>query len=262
MMDLNAIPAVRAWFDSITESRTIDFDKPYFLCNESHQDEIIQTIAAKVLASDSASQRPTPAQHSVHIGFAAQFNYDVIAITHPTYALICDINSKMIEYYHNLEHCVRAFPDRRAFLHAILEVIDPVDQENFSHELNRPNSWLSTDEKYAFIRSMYLSDRICHKCLNAAGEELEAFARRMPDDVHVDTVYASNIFEWLENSEFEIRDQFIKNMTALIRPGTHFIDARYLTRNHDNSGPPLRINSAIPNYAEEKQRHRRCTLRR
>jgi len=250
---------VTAWFLSVPEDIPADFGDPYVLCNETQQDQVLQTLASRVPLPQTPSPSPTECRmpFRVHIGFAAQLNFDIMAITRPTHALICDINSSMLRYYHAFEECIRTSPDRKTFLTKILPEIPEMARPNFLGETERPTSWLSDEDKYSFIRSMYLTDRIRHRCLDASGKSLEELAKQKPSNMSVQTLYASNIFEWLEQSGFEAREQFIKNMSALMTRETSFIDARYLTSQRQGSGPPLRVNSVIPPYATEKHGHRR-----
>lgn len=250
---------VIAWFLSVPEDRPVDFGDPYVLCNETQQDLVLQELAARVPIPKAPSPSLTECTMlpRVHIGFAAQFNLDIMALTRPTHALICDINSSMLRYYHALEESIRTSPDRKTFLTKILPEIPEISRPNLLSEVDRPHSWLSDEEKYSFIRSMYLTDRIRHRCLDASGRLLEELARHKPSDICVQTIYASNIFEWLEQSGFEAREQFMKNMSTLMTRGTSFIDARYLTSKRQGSGPPLRINSEIPSYTTEKHIRRK-----
>lgn len=249
---------VADWVLTIPEDERRDVGTAYTLCNETNKEVVLRQLTTRIHEQPTGSLSALPAHiERVHLGFSAQFNYDIIAVTQPSYALIFDINTQMLEYYEHFKECICSSPTRHDFIARIQPFIDERYKVDFICEPNRPFSWLSSDARYSFVQTMYATERVFHRCINAAGASLELLAEHKPDSVVIDTIYASNIYEWLEQEGFEKRDQFKKNMRCLLKDHGTFIDARYLTQEQKESGPPLRSGSDLPKYATEKKTKRR-----
>ena len=224
----------------------LDFE-PYVMCNEQNQAETLNTLK-------NALGKASP---GAHIGFSGWFNYDIIAATKSERAVICDINVRMIEFYGIFESVLVSSANRAEFVQEFTEALGQKGTyfDNgylwmLPGELNRPGSWLSTDEGFERIKTMHQDNRVEYRFLNAAAsldkfEEIkQKFERK---GIPIRTVYASNIFEWLEKGTEETKAAFKSNMRTLTLRETYYIDAYYPFLNkHRNvvasgTGPPLRV---------------------
>jgi hypothetical protein len=215
----------------------------YIFCNEERQAETISELTA-------IERQPG---HG-HLGFACWLNFDIIAATHPKYAILCDINPKLVNIYDILKETVLSSSNREEFVENIRKKlgseIDEAhglcrdDQAPFEQELRRQGGWLSTDVGFEYVKNLYRTGAIEHRILDATSTKfVELFNRQFQ------TIYASNIREWLSGTKAEA---FESNMRNVISPRTCFIDAFYPTSSKKGFGPPLRLTKGrFPSYVVE-----------
>jgi len=205
----------------------------YPLCNETFQVETLCTIP-----------RAEKNDNSVHIGFAANFNYDLIAHRNPTYAIVCDISPIMLKYFEQLSLCVQKSSNRHEFVKNMQTLIQ--DNADFYYslekgssismlcdlttELSRAKSWLSTDEGYARVKQMHEEGRILYLKLDVTDKKgFQSISSWIKGKgLFVDTIYASNIPEWLhpDNSRPTPKGlAYLDNMKCMMDPRTYLIDA-------------------------------------
>jgi len=202
-----------------------------------------------------------------HIGFSGWFNFDIIAATRPKQALICDINPRMIAFYEVFQKILLSSKTREGFLASLQQhLLDEGDYYDNGYlfqldgELERDGGWLSTQAGYAFVKQLHEQEKVVYRDLNAAADLSEFTAIEQQFAVpQFTTVYASNIYEWLEQSDEETRVQFLKNMNCLLQRGGVYIDAFYphLAKNgmikKTGSGPPLRVTlNGLPSFKRTK----------
>jgi len=217
---------------------------PYIVCNEGLQDAVL----------DDLRNRQMPA--GGHIGFSGWFNYDIMAATRPKIAVICDINPRMHKFYHVFSETLKTSTTPVEFLEQLQNTLaakkDYFDNgflDLLPSEASRENSWLATQSSFEFVRQMHLEERVIYRYMDAAAsqQEFEEIQKHF-GDIAVATVYASNIYEWLENDTEKRRNAFKGNMGSLMCATSLFIDAYYphISARHrmvirDGFGPPLRV---------------------
>ncbi|MBM3184639.1 MAG: hypothetical protein FJZ64_04975, partial [Chlamydiae bacterium] len=213
---------------------------PYIFCNEQGQERTIQELARQHLGGNS------------HIGFSGWLNYDIMAVTNPQRAIICDINPRMIEFYRVFQETLLDSLNRSEFIRNLKEKLDSrrayFDNgclEQLASEQNRVEGWLSSDERFNFIKKMHEEGRIRYEKLDAT--DRERFQKVTDSYRPIQTVYASNIYEWLENAGSQERADFQANCRGVMDLETRYIDAFYPLMNSrtrqpiaTGSGPPLR----------------------
>jgi hypothetical protein len=205
----------------------------YPLCNEALQAETLLTIP-----------RAERNDNSVHIGFAANFNYDLIAVRNPTYAIVSDISPLMLKYFEQLSLCVQKSSTRDEFVKNMQTTIqDNADFYyslgkgsnismlcNLTTELTRVGSWLSTDKGFARVKQMHEEGRILYLKLDITDKRgfksIQDWIKR--EGLSVDTIYVSNIPEWLHPDNGRPTPKaldYLDNIQSLINAQTYVIDA-------------------------------------
>ena len=97
-------------------------------------------------------------------------------------------------------------------------------------ELQRKSSWLYSNERYAHIRKLALEDKIALITENICAFEKynKIFCFLNDNMIQIDTVYVSNISEWMNNDED--RKSFFKTLQFLLRESeTILIDGKILS---------------------------------
>jgi len=268
--DPSALNLANAHIDPIFMQKEIDFPSclsrvadltkknPYLACNENSQEEVLASLKSK-----------EQLKNAVHFGFACEFNYNIIALRKPLYAFICDISPDMHLIYAQLKKLMLDHPSLDTFKVSLRNLLkeysvtsatsEAMDAEELLQHLSREVAFLSNQESYAYVRLMYQANAIFHLNLDIAKNNTPAFQsiKRWLDDRNcvVDTLYASNIVEWLklEDQQAEYR----RNLEHLVYPGrTSFIYAKRLKR---ATRPTQIMANAIPQdyiASPKKQRMR------
>ena len=204
-------------------------DSTYVVCNETSYHETLSLL------------RQLPRNdNGVHIGWACQFNYDVIACRQPQYAIICDINTNMHNLYKKICFLLLSKIDRETFNQELLLFFSqPEIQEklSYTHEFSTPlellqklqweGSWLTCDDKYELIQDMHTQKRIVYRMLDITDDSGYFSALHSwlnTNCLEVDTLYASNIIEWLKSEDQQSRYRL--NLEQLMSPNTQFIYAK------------------------------------
>ena len=226
----------------ILAKQALDGGVPYILCNEQLQTETIQSLREKGISK------------GVHFGFSCWFNFDIMAVTKPSKALVCDINQRMLDFYKVFQSVLLSSSNRKEFIEKLQEPLkersvyfDNGYLRNLPNELTREGSWLSSDEGFAFVKELHKSNMVEYRFLNATADAAIFDGIRSEFGGLIKTVYASNIYEWLEMGGCYDTDDFRTNMSRLLNSETQFIDAFYpnMLKNGQplktGSGPPLRI---------------------
>lgn len=201
----------------------------YVACNEGHYHETLQYLKHLPLVGNG-----------IHIGWACQFNYDVIAIRHPQQAIICDINSGMHHLYEKINELIKLNNNKKDFLEQLNEFLNhPEVAENLSYNyeyrspgellkfLTHEDSWLSSDESYEYVRTMHIEGRITYLALDITNDSGYFTELRQWIDnsgYQVDTLYASNIVEWLKTPQAQ--GYYRINLELLMTAHSHFIYAK------------------------------------
>lgn len=175
-------------------------------------------------------------------------NLDFIVARHSSIVFLFDISGSVFEYYQIIQRTILKSSTREEFIENILKelqssniILDvakassirdfkkkflrPIDtlKRFFKHEYTKKNGWLSTDDNYKFVRSLYLNKKVFHLPLDAADENMNFIHLSMwlKEKKHpLDAFYISNIYEWLTP---ERKASFIKNINSIIDENTHII---------------------------------------
>lgn len=221
---------------SLNDRKKDDFVQTnfYFSCNEVEQEK---TLAALATAASS--------DKTVHLGFSMNFNFDVIARRSSHYAIIADIAPQMLQCYQDLTHCILKSSNRQEFAQNFQQLLKEHAEYyfglekgqdismlcNLCKEVSRPGSWLSTDEGFSIVKKMHEEGRVLYLKLNLAHsidgfQSIQHWIRNK--GLTLDTVYLSNIPEWLHPSNESPSPaalQYIDNIREIIEPTTYVIDA-------------------------------------
>lgn len=214
----------------------------YVLCNEMGQGEILSQL--------------TPSRsNGMHLGFACWMNFDILAERNTPYAILCDYDENMIALLNLMKKTILQSNTPEEFMCQFWDELSSREELNFTsfigidthvdraqfEEQMREKGWLSTPEKFQFVKEMYLEGRILHRQLNVADttafDQLKAWA-----DSHrlvFDTIYTSNIPEWLFHSRGDLQ-AMMANVERLMDPQSIAITAQ--TRNQQTKeGPTLHL---------------------
>jgi hypothetical protein len=248
-------------------------ETPYLFCNEKNQQNTI-------LAFSNIEK----IQNTAHIGFSSWFNYDIIASRVPVIACICDIDENILLYCDLIKTTLLESTDRIDFVNKFKQRLNnsswinnssindfylPIEGypslENYlNEETQKQESFLSSDEKFQVIKTLYKTGRIYHLLLDACEQEgklnsIKEFLTK--NNTSLDTLYISNIYEWLDKNS-ENQEAFIKNMKTLIDPSTFVIDAFDsnfpIGSPNRKEAPLLRITEGkLPNFERKSCRVKR-----
>lgn len=199
---------------------------PYVRCNEGNQ--LVTLEALKVLPK---------VENGCHIGFSCWYNLDVIALREPQLAIICDINKQMFGIYSLIEKNVIESNTPKEFLErfqaglpenvrAVFDIRGGIG--GIDNLLTDQNGWLGSQKNYDAVRKMHLEGRVKYLPLNIAetGGAFEQINRWLGDnDLVCDTLYASNIREWLKERSTQAEAAMVRNLEKIIAPTTLVVDA-------------------------------------
>lgn len=173
----------------------------------------------------------------VHIGCSGWQNFDLISNLKSNYAIIVDIAKSTRMIYQVTEQEIKTADNRQDFLEKVATVFQKmpiaisVGSKHFYREdiakelileLNKPNSWLASDEKFEFIKKMFAEKRIVF--LGVDFKETPIFSKInqviRDNGLSLDTLYLSNVIDWLEQSD---RRSFFDSINAVVNEDTQVI---------------------------------------
>lgn len=205
--------------------------------------------------------------NSLHIGFSGFLNLDIMAERKSEFGILLDINDRTAELFKVLaevitqEESVDNNEFAKAFDNRIAETGDYFRRGMalggiIDSWLNDENSWLGNKDKFKHIRNMFVNERIVFfradiRQQRSSDETENAFdaiaAWAEKHGVVVDTLYISNIYEWL------LRDGetggFFDNMLRVISEKTVLIKAIQATRPHVTLAYPDMVKMAAEDQA-------------
>ncbi|MFJ1266969.1 hypothetical protein ACD661_00200 [Legionella lytica] len=214
---------------------------------------------------------------SIHIGFSGWHNFDIMAQRESSRGIICDINpenalfmhytlkylircSNKDEFIEKMTHFVkknkydgsRTNFEKKAYHGFItpksikfsLNVSDEYPDhfevlEEIALEQQRETSWLFTTERYNYIRNLALGDKIVVLTQSICAHESFLRIRRLLTEnaLQIDTVYVSNIGEWMRTEEQQTH--FLETISVLLSDNeTILIDA--IAHRQSNEPPSQR----------------------
>lgn len=177
-----------------------------------------------------------------HFGFSAWHNFDIMVARQSERGIVCDINSKWQKFLHLTLRELNHASDRHSFaeqmktyvnqnLSEFGSIVSPdsddevLPQDIIDLELNRPGSWLSTDEGFSYIQKLAKNGKISAIVADIRDEQkFQELANILKQNaVSIDTLYVSNIAEWMSTDED--KEKFVKSVNHLIGPQTKLIQA-------------------------------------
>ncbi len=254
----------------VSESESILHSRnPYIICNEKGIEETLQKI----------SQEPEK-EHGVYLGFAFEFNYNVLVQRCVECAFICDIDGKLNQLYHWVEKTICQVKSSRDFLDLFRTMLSENSsfyfgigwdgtEEVIDHFSKTEYGWLSSESKFTKIQSLYREGKIKHLNINLIKDcqTFEAIGAWMTKHHYtLDVLYISNIPEWIEG--MQERERLRENIMNILCQDTILIDAKKIP---DKGGgwPVQRVSKGIisekdlPNFLPEpshKRKRPKCSL--
>jgi hypothetical protein len=204
---------------------------PYISCNEQEQ-----AATLTKLASDPSS---IPRKLKVHLGFSVWFNLDLIAVTKPSYGILCDYDDKIMDIYQGIIESLAKSTNRREFvrhfglfLEQNCENLFALTKEelsnffNIQNELTRPGSWLASQDSFQVIKDLSTEGRLLF--LNLDITDTQGIFPSIRDwldknNLELDTLYGSNIIDWLKDDQKQL--QYRLNLKTISTENTRFIQA-------------------------------------
>ena len=250
----------------ILEPSSFANSMPYVFCNEIGLTETLDSLATQC----------KPCEKTVHIGFALWFNLDIISVTKPSYAIICDIDKNLADAFKMISECLNRSTSRMEFIRNLKESLSPflkkachLDTDgdlsllcNLDSEFSREKSWLSSDEQFFTIKSLNSDGKILFQNLDITDSsgKFAAIAEWMKKhDLKASTLYASNVLEWISHLPQGRQQEAIRNLSILAHEETFFIQAYSRSELDKKAGPLQHITRGassikMPEFSYQKDR--------
>lgn len=219
-------------------------DPPYLKTTECGQVDALHDLFQRMTRSNG-----------VLLGFANEFNYNILAIRPMEGAIICDINKRMHTFYEWVANNIKKYDSPEEFLQALKSEIDsnpkyylrfPATSEELITHYQQDFMWTSNVTSYQKVREMYMNGQIIHSNLDLINDSayFDYLRRSAEQNGYVfDSVYVSNIFEWAERSGGSSVNKAKENLLKILSPDTLFIDAKQ--EFYETGEPKLRITTGI-----------------
>ncbi len=233
-------------------------DLHYVLCNEKGQSSVLSELKAS-----------PKEEHSVHLGFSCWYNYDILSVRNPSCAIICDYDPNMIALLDLIEVTIGEASTPDGFMELFWQELSSRENldfqglqagEDFVHdlpsfrEMMQKGGWLSTQDSFDTVKAMYAEKRVIHRELNIIDtantfEQIGAWLKA--NSLEVDTLYTSNIPEWIYTTEIGKLPQMMTNLNHVISKSTKTITAQKqregqghaTLRMQQGSHPPVKYNT-------------------
>lgn len=210
---------------------------PFLLTTETGHPGIFQAIDK--VAEDEESH---------YLGFAFEFNYNLLARRKFKKAYICDIAPCMAHLYGWVQDAVMRTDSRKEFMAQFQEELfvhhdryfpelDMVSdkmliaylQDVFTHYATYDYSWLRDDASYSRVRALYQNGQIVHFKLNLAQDTgtITALAQEASRLGRVfGVLYITNIAEWVRFKDNDNYDTMIQSLELLLSKQTLLVDSK------------------------------------
>jgi hypothetical protein len=166
-----------------------DLNTIYLLSNESGQEDALDLL-----------ERLDAKAGNVHVGVSGWQNYDVIVARNSDAAVIVDINQATCELHRLTARAIQTADHVDDFVRRFFELLKKEQFPEFSKKdeiFQKRVYWLRHPGGYAKIRQMYLDHKIHILPSNIATSECFFNFRRIVDLSQIETLYISNVAEWL-----------------------------------------------------------------
>lgn len=238
----------------------------YMFSNESDCEKTFSILTGREKLQDK----------NLHIGFAFWFNLNLVAKQKSNYAIICDIDPGINLLFECLLNAIIMAPNRELFVQLYIEQLrrnnfianihyifnEPTLKTRLDVEQRDPLSWLGTPENFSHVKWLFMERRIICRKLDV--KDLVGFRvsltwlKQKAHVFSVESLYLSNIYEWLQKSGVSDCEHFKINIDLFHQdfPAAVIIDAFY---DQDGAakgmGPPQRVFFAsLPEYPKAKAR--------
>ena len=230
-------------------------NSPYLVCNEQKQQDTL-----KLLANQASLGLK---ENHVHVGFSVWFNFDIICTTRPNYAAIFDCDPGVHGFiYPIFQSTIICATSREEFCSQFLKNLMKQDvfvayefllADDFQLLQKRAYGFLANEDNFNYLKEMITQERVFFGRLDLTNLEQVSTIREWisKNNLILDTLYLSNIPEWIIQGNKHIWDTDIKgSISSLLQGSTQLIDAFYPTTKKDSSGPPQRLTQGtiLPDY--------------
>lgn len=173
-------------------------------------------------------------ENACHIGFSGWYNLDVVATRRSSYAVVCDFNPQNQKFLAKTLHLIKESSNREEFVNNMVEYLDKSTisfspnlnddlpeysegyspQEEVRRELTRDGSWLASDEKFEYIKTLAENDKFALITEDVRNTKtFKKIAKILKKNrLQVDTLYLSNISKYMSGKD---RNKFVKTVEAL-----------------------------------------------
>lgn len=237
----------------------------YIFCNETDQEMTLSKLNACPI--DEKATR-------LHIGFSLWFNFNIVANRHSDAAIIIDIDPKVLAVLELLKLAVLKSDTPETFCKlfsaelAKYPYLQAFPNEYFAElllqETKLEHGFLYSQELFSHIKKLFHQNKIFFAEFDArdnnAVDLLVKWIRE--NDLYLDTLYLSNIAEWLlQSGDQDAMKKFATNLTTLIAKNTICIDAFYPDDITNKVGPPQRVTiGSAPSFVKTAKKKKRKTL--
>lgn len=175
---------------------------PFILSNERFLDETVLALL----------EIPRP-ENGVHIGWSVEMNYKILLARRPKIAFLCDISSKVIEFYELFKKLVLEAKSGAEVLENLPKLLNENGQllrygfyqsHQMKEVIRRYAIFLLAPDNFGYLQKMYLEERIKHLFLNVTdqGGKFSLFRSLLKkENLVVDTIYTSNILDVIRNKK-------------------------------------------------------------
>jgi hypothetical protein len=217
----------------------------YLTTNEMGSEKIAERLKKKPIVMESC-----------HIGFSGMHNFNIMALRHSSYGLICDFNKHNKTFIEKVERILHKVKTREEFVVRLKEYVRRKEKEridklgtpgykqcmNFSlnfnrdtysivdeleSELKQEGSWLANDADFRYIQDLALRDRIVVLTIDARdSERFEKIAKIYEENaIQIDTLYLSNICGYMADG-FD-KKAFANTVRVLLKNETSMINCPF-----------------------------------
>ncbi len=185
-------------------------DTIYANSNESNYQTVLESIRKARGALNGG----------VHIGVSGIQNLDMMAARRSQWGVLIDINKRTGEFFELIGRIFQRYPaiSREEFKARLVVEMNNyqvggksllnyffnsrMSLINFKDDINQEYSWLADDDRFEYIKQLFLKDRIVTINGNIADQILFAkiadWARKY--GVRIDTLYLSNVLDWVRDT--------------------------------------------------------------
>jgi hypothetical protein len=242
-----------------TQEETVSLPPVPPSTRESYEDGSLYLLTTECGQKENLEKllETPPKANGVLLGFAYEYNYNILAVRPMARAIICDINRQMHEFYKWTANNIPKHETPKEFLEAFQSKIDEnptgylhlaQNSKEVMKHYTKDFMWTSNFTSYEIVRNMYIKGKISHVNLNLSEDtvyfnQLRLWAEK--NGYVFDVIYLSNIPEWIHNNGMQAVERMRNNLMEILSPQTLLIDAK-----QEESGkgePKLRLTTHITN---------------